>query len=118
MRIAESALERLHWNAPTEPATELISASPPQPVLTVMTWFGFTDVFVSVSCGSLSVPGKPNGAAARAGPEARISMVFEVVPPTTKPAATACAPEPTWISAERLTRRGVVTVYIPAGVAS
>src|ERR1700677_4002464 len=110
MRIAESALVRLHWNAPTEPATELIPALPPQPVLTVMVWFGETDVLVSVSCGSLSVPEKPKGAAASAGPEARISIVFAVEPPTTKPAATACEPEPTWMRAERLTRRGVVTV--------
>src|SRR5580658_3631688 len=118
MRIAESALVVLHGNAPTERATALICASPPQPVLTVMTWFGLTEVLVSVSCGSLSAPEKPKGAAASAGPEARISMVFAALPPMTKPAATACEPEPTWMSAERLTRRGVVGVYVPAGVAS
>src|SRR5580698_4824340 len=110
MRTAESALARLHPKAPTELATALICGSPPQPVLTVMTWFGFTDVLVIVSWGSWSVPVNPNGAAARAGPEARTRIVFAELPPMTKPAATAWAPAPSWMSADRLTRRGVVGV--------
>src|SRR5580693_3080022 len=107
MRIAESAPVRLHWKAPTDPATELISESPLQPMLTVTTLFGDTEVLVSVSWGSGNVPEKLKGAAASAGPEARISMVLAEFPPTTKPAKTTLAPEPTWMSADRLTRRGV-----------
>ena len=62
------------------------------------------------------VPVTPNGMSA--GPEARISTVFEVEPPMANPAIRMLPPVPTWTRAEMLTIRGVVGVYVPAGVAS
>src|SRR5580692_5711070 len=106
MRSAESWLDGSpQANAPTLEAASETSEDPPQPLFVAMT--ACVAGFWRVSCGSARVPGTLNGAAAMAGPDARMSTVSDVCPPMTKPAKRAFAPDPTSTLADRFTRRGI-----------
>src|SRR5580658_649183 len=113
MRSAESRLEGSDQaNAPTEAAVEEIWALPPQPLLVAIV----VPELLSCNCGSGRNPDKPNSASA--GPEARNRMVFDVTPPTTKPATRTPDPVPTSALLAMLIRRCGATWPGTVGVAS
>src|ERR1700679_143958 len=113
MSRAESRLEGSdQGKAPTDAATGAIAACPTRPLLVAIV----VPELLSSNCGSGRNPDTLNWASA--GPEARRRMVFEVTPPTTKPATRTPDPVPTSALLAMLIRRCGAACPGTVGVAS
>src|SRR4051812_43203099 len=98
--------------APTRLAVALYDGSPLQSLFTAITVWPL----LSVNWGSAIAVAMLNGARPSVGPIARISTVFAVEPPITKPTVSDVAVL-ICLSTETFTRRGVVALKLPPGVA-